>query len=355
MSQIQSYTVSLGADPEFFFKKDGEVIGSEKVIPVEGLGDNSLSPMVIRDGVQAELNPHPNTCREDFAKGLRNCFIKLADVMGDDVSVTINPDVKISQKEMDSLTDDSKKFGCASSKNSHGTDKIKVNPLTYLHRAGGGHIHLGRCNEHYKNDKLSKVLASPERTVAMLDLLVGNTCVLIDCNRGNIERRRHYGRAGEYRLPPHGLEYRTLSNFWLRNYQMVSLVMGLARHATDIVASSTVVKTDSLGRVSLRDGERAFDKELLSLVKMKDVVRAINKNDFDLAYSNFKKIEGLLMKITPDDTYIDRYPICKSNIKSFHKFVKKGLDYYLPEKDVVNYWVNFEGGQGFKEYIKDNV
>ena len=44
-------------------------------------------------------------------------------------------------------------------------------------------------------------------------------------------RRQFYGLAGEFRLPPHGLEYRTLSNFWLYHRSLAHLVFGVARAA----------------------------------------------------------------------------------------------------------------------------
>jgi len=31
--RLQHYTITMGCDPEFFFSKKGEIIGSEKIIP----------------------------------------------------------------------------------------------------------------------------------------------------------------------------------------------------------------------------------------------------------------------------------------------------------------------------------
>jgi hypothetical protein len=43
-------------------------------------------------------------------------------------------------------------------------------------------------------------------------------------------RRVFYGRAGEYRLPTYGIEYRVLSNFWLCAPPIAHLVLDLARN-----------------------------------------------------------------------------------------------------------------------------
>ena len=55
---LQPVSITYGADPEGFFMKDGKVIGSDKILPEEGLRLSPYtSPVVVRDGVQFELNP----------------------------------------------------------------------------------------------------------------------------------------------------------------------------------------------------------------------------------------------------------------------------------------------------------
>jgi len=42
-------------------------------------------------------------------------------------------------------------------------------------------------------------------------------------------RREYYGLAGEYRLPPHGLEYRSLSCAWIFHPKAAATILDLAR------------------------------------------------------------------------------------------------------------------------------
>ena len=70
--------VVIGCDPEFFFAKKGKIIGAEKVLPEDGLKyvpswGESKSKIII-DGVQAELNPRPNSCRASLADEISQCF-----------------------------------------------------------------------------------------------------------------------------------------------------------------------------------------------------------------------------------------------------------------------------------------
>ncbi len=349
MEILKKAWVTLGCDPEFFFRdKDGKLLGSEKVLPKGGLtyGEGKM----IIDGAQAELNPKADLCRELLGSAISDCFKGLAGRLKETGIVAI-PDfsqtISLSQEEMDALSDDCKKFGCMSSKNAHKTDKqaaIKVNPAKYMYRSAGGHIHMGHYYPDPRNGDYVPCLDNPKETIKVLDVIVGNTCVLIDRALGNVERRKNYGRAGEYRTPSHGLEYRTLSNFWLANYTLMSLVMGLTRMALDICHNGK--------------GE-----ELLSLVKIKNVEKAINTNNVDLARANFEAIEGFLSNIAnyndPENAN-GTYPICgEEDIALFYHFIKMGVEHWF-EEDIYLHWLTLgkHGGSpktGFNSFLKHQV
>lgn len=360
--KLSFLSLSFGCDPEFFFRDANGVVGAENILPASGLeynpgslgktdGANTvkgqmLNSKIIIDGVQAELNPRPNTCRANLGNEISCCFQKLVEHMKDkkQVSVDFSQTVSLTEEDFDKLSDNSKKLGCMPSKNAHNNGrvgKITVNPDVYRTRSAGGHIHCGNAYEkssYAKEDyeKSNDVLQNPVRFVEMLDILVGNTCVLLDRDPGNIERRKVYGKAGEFRTPPHGVEYRTLSNFWLKSYQLMSLVMGLTRHAFIIVAND-------------RDGE------FKSLVNMRDIAEAINKNDFDLALSNFNKIKQLLLDVTLDQN-TEHYCIRSGNILLFEHFVKKGIDYWF-KQDPVTHWCEMPEGHntGFGTFLATTV
>ncbi len=65
-----SKNVTFGCDPEFFFLKDGEVVESASVIVDGRSGDRNI---IITDGVQAELNPQPDTCRQSLGVNRTSC------------------------------------------------------------------------------------------------------------------------------------------------------------------------------------------------------------------------------------------------------------------------------------------
>lgn len=334
--QLHQSPIYLGTDPELFFEQDGEIIGAEKVLPEGGISGASGVGKVIIDGIQAELNPAPSHCREVLATNIARCLFSLKAVADQKkVKLSFKQTVQISQKEMDSLSDKSKQFGCSKSENAHQKDLTTgvKDGATYFYRSAGGHIHIGmpRTTDMY-SETYKAFKKEPERLVQMLDIIVGNFCVLIDRDEGNKLRRQTYGRAGEFRLPPHGLEYRTLSNFWLQNYTLMSLVFSLARLAVSIVCNS-------------KDTEIDYEQEILKATDMQDVIKAINDNDFDLARKNYDKIKKILAtcsKGTVKNNYYQDPPFTKGNLKLIDKFITgvevKGLGYWFKE-DVVTHWI----------------
>ena len=328
---IYTQNVNFGCDPEFFFSKSGKTVGAEKVLPENGLysGDSKI----IIDGVQAELNPSPRSCRALLGSEIGRCFQEinkqLKTLKG--LRISSSTTVKVTKKEMSSLSEKSQKFGCSPSKNLSGNSEMSIKDASkYMSRSAGGHIHIGVAG----NCKATReVLDNPDTLVQILDIIVGNTCVLIDRDKGNIERRKVYGKAGEYRTPPHGVEYRTLSNFWLRSYQLFGMVMGLTRQSVHICT----------------DG---FADKFIKLVDREKIVKAINTNDYDLAMQNFKAILPLLLKITPEN---NGYSVHGGNIKEFMYFIEKGIDYWFKE-EMLEHWVkHIYGKAGFELFLKREV
>lgn len=351
---VNNISPNLGCDPEFFFKQGGEVIGAEKVLPKGGLmSSNSVysGSKLIIDGVQAELNPAPSTCRALLSNNIVVCLCTLEETLKKQdkgVTVDFSRTVEISKEKLMELEEDSRKFGCAPSssiyRNATALKIAKVDPTEYRTRAAGGHIHFGKGPS---NSELYRALTTDhKKTVAMLDLICGNTSVLIDRDKGNIERRKVYGRAGEFRLPAHGLEYRTLSNYWLTSYPLMSFAFGMARLAVQLIADP-------------KEHDNYF-KAFTSKVKPKKIKDAINNNDFDLAMENYLNIEPLLLEVTKQDYYNDRWPINTFTVEKFHYFVdrikEQGLEYWFPNDPLTNWRARANNTMGgFGDFMRLQV
>ena len=342
---IREQTVVFGADPEFFFRQNGDVVGSERVLPKDGIEYEKEGPhipggngtvrggggKIIVDGVQAELNPRANVCRANMVNEIALCFQQIKRSYPD-MQVDFSPLVTVTESEFELLSKRSKKFGCNSSENVYtgAQSKITVDPSVVRDRPAGGHLHFGGNESTAVKNALNDV----NIIVPLFDIIVGNTCVLVDRNEGNKRRREMYGRAGEYRLKPYGIEYRTVSNFWLQHPHLMSMVMGLGRLAISIAVA----------------GE---GKNLMNLVNMSDIEKAINDNDYDLAMSNFNKIIDYVIELTGGD---EQLVLTTHTITQFRKFVELGVGHWFPDNGL-DYWVNAKEGHhmGFERFLTEVV
>lgn len=273
------YTCTVGADPELFVGrmvgKHFSALGSEKFVPEPS--SPSIWRNVVRDGVQCELRPSYTGCRQGFATSVSDALYVLSQHVSTynsahpkhQVAVTFRSLVKMTAKELQKLTPESRLLNCKPSLNAYGREQIKRDGNEYMIRTGSGHIHLGT--------QVAKEWDASE-VVRWMDLIAGIACVLVARSPHEAIRRETYGRAGEYRLPKHGIEYRVPSNFWLVDYRMCSMVTGLVRQALYMVQmnAKTAGKPANQWHASILENvEKAGGWDA--------VEKAINTNDWDLA------------------------------------------------------------------------
>lgn len=350
MSQVQysaadgklvggTVSVLFGSDPELFLANESGIIGAEKVIPKEGLATvassgwpypEGTSKGIVLDGVQVELHPPPAHCRQTFSASLAAIFSTLNETLKKSgATASFEPVVQVSKKEMDTLSDSAKALGCMPSLNAHNASAtVKLSKRDERVRSAGGHIHLGSqaIVRYHADTREMNLLASCE------DILVGLPCVMIDRDPHAAKRRKVYGRAGEYRLPSYGFEYRTLSNFWLRHYHLLSFVLAQARTAVNVWVTGTPTFS------SIAPYDKNTRDELLSLVDMKQVAKAINTNSLELAAEEWAKVKPW---IAGRLTAIHSGLCTREQLEDFEYFAAKiqehGLSYWFPEEPMVHW------------------
>lgn len=343
----------FGADPEIFLTSNGQVVGSERAIPKDGIATNEFSGVhssgvakLVRDGVQVELNLPATKCREWLAleiqmafRTLRGHLQKMADE-NKKFEVSFTQVVEVSQEELKALTPLSRRLGCQPSFNWYSpAATIGVNPDTYTKRSAGGHLHFGLPQD---------LMHVRSRLAPISDVLIGNTSVLIDRDPNAAERRKVYGRAGEFREPRHGFEYRTLSNYWLRSKELVGLVTGLMRLAVFVLDTSVA-----------KDGWPA-DEALMELVSLRDVEKAINENNLDLARANFEGVKVFLQKHLPKSSTGKHMEVSLDGDKlpAFEKFIRGidegGLERWFPTSPY-EHWQSCNWLTGWENFLYHEV
>ncbi len=321
---------AFGSDPEGFFKRRGKIIGSEKLIPENGI--SGIGGSVHRDGVQFELHPRIAYYNAQIGYNISGCFAALQERLkkAKGVSICFDGLVEVERKELDSLSPACRVLGCMPSYNIYGDKAINVDPVEYRKRSSGGHIHFGFYDNPLREDR--------RRMVPALDVMVGMFSVLLDRDPGAAERRENYGRAGEFRLPEHGLEYRTTSNFWLRDFTLMDFTFGMAHVAFAMTFQAV-------------NGDKSLWADLVKKVAIQKVRQAIDTNDFDLALKQVKHLVPFLKKNLPEQGF----PLTPKNLDKFIGFAvdanARGIETYFPTDKIVSNWLE-QKQETFAEFLE---
>ena len=248
LSKLENVTV--GADPEVFVADMSGTITSA----IGRVGGSKEYPRPVTDGgvqednVLAEFNINPAKSKIEFVCNITNVMHELKNILqNNDLQPVIIPSHKFTTQELDSFGPDAMEFGCSSEWNAW-DNKVMPRPKgdKVNLRTAGGHVHVGYQDpDHFTNVSLIK----------MMDYAIGIPSVLIDSDK---QRRRLYGKAGSMRHKDYGVEYRTLSNFWLNSDELTSWVY-----------DRTLWCTSNLHR--LHEFMEAYDS--------KEVKRIINRSD----------------------------------------------------------------------------
>lgn len=360
MSTLANASPHLGTDPELFIARIGRktgnryVTGSEKVvppggIPVGGGGHGSVE----RDGVQCELHPKAHHCRESLSVYLAGCLIALQTEISKkpDLRIDFRRVVHVGEKELASLEPGNQVLGCMPSLNFYGTMPLDVDGRVMRMRSGSGHFHIGSALINNGANAKATAVVEPNRLVPILDLVVGIPAVLLtrDTAEEEAKRRKYYGRAGEYRLPRHGLEYRTLSNFWLRSYQLYHLMAGQVRNALNICYTETLKQ----GTFGLHNLDLAAATDLLKKFDPGAVSDAINTNDFKAAKHIFDDQVKPVLSRMHIGTGLDA-----TTMRPFENIVAWGPDKFWKDDPtaIMNNWQTRSGGwESFSKSVPDYI
>jgi hypothetical protein len=334
----------LGADPELFITRGGKIVPSEEVVPTveEWMKTHyGLRPLIVRDGVQVELHTCPHSCRQVFVEHLRARFNDLSNLLrkathlgSEPLTIDWSPVIEIPREQFDVLSPECKRLGCMPSRNAYGDHGIDVEGETYRWRSAGGHMHFGFDGVCYDDvtDATAQTFKGWQELdipslVVLLDILVGNMSVLLERDPLQAIRRRTYGIAGEYRTPQYGVEYRVPSNFWLRHPILLHLMFGVARQA-----------------IVLWYNKR--ERDLISLVDIAKVRKAINESDADLALENFLPLRKFLREEFEKGDGDYAYPLAGSRIDFFEHFITKPLEEWFGTEHRDN-WQHRDGLTSF--------
>ncbi len=293
-------TMTIGCDPEFFLRerKSGKLISA---IPfITGTKDEPLRlPLggnIQRDNVAMEIATDPADSMENFIGNIRNTLTEAIKTLPSDTEIVAAPSANF---DPDQLTHpEALRFGCDPD---YDAWEVKENEkpcaVDNTFRSCGAHIHVGTDG----NDENAFLLdfEGKLQMVKVMDCIHGIISSVLDSNKEAIDRRQLYGKPGAHRPKEYGVEYRVLSNYWLKSPITVMMMYSLTQDALSIV----------------RDGKA---DELIEEMDENQVRNTISNGDANVA---MKMIEiSLLPRLSKDSVFYFNEALAKvkANDMNFH-------------------------------------
>lgn len=226
---------TIGTDPEFFIKnKNGDFVNAEKLFP-----GTKEEPFLMESGaglqtdnVAVEFASAVAKNGEDFVNKLRATFNELFKMIPEEHVLDLSASALFPEKELQ--TPQAQLFGCSVSYCAWALRENDQPCATESNlRSTGAHIHIGKA-ENDGNDFLLDPYGKVN-TVRVCDAIHGITSIMLDTSVESLKRRELYGKAGEHRPTPYGVEYRTLSSFWLKSPNLVMMIDSFTQDALRII------------------------------------------------------------------------------------------------------------------------
>ena len=224
---------TIGTDPEFMLRKNGNIFSSIGIVDgTKQKKKKSGDYEFYCDNVLVEVALPPSKTRQNFIDNIKNCLIALSKEVApyepfiqsshvydksqlncrEALEISCTPE--ICAYEMQGVAGDSTLF-----------ERVDL-------RSAGGHIHLGsevilRTEKDFPVNKF--------HTIRLLDLFLGIPSILIDKDPTSNARREIYGKAGRFRDTPYGVEYRSMSNFWLGSPVFTGLIYDICEFTLNFI------------------------------------------------------------------------------------------------------------------------
>lgn len=271
---INLENLKIGADPELFaFDEDTKNFMSVHNV-LQGTKDQPFPVnrgAVQVDGTAAEFNIEPVSCREDFLTNITTVQHQLQQILPNSYHLQAVPVATFQKDYFDKLPEECKLLGCDPDFNAWNHGQQNPDPeATDAQRVAGGHVHLGWTEDKDIHDPAHTAISM--HLIRQLDFLLGLSSLSWDTDT---IRRKTYGRAGAYRIKPYGVEYRTLSNAWLKHSDTILKVYDLSVAAVK-AATEDIWFEDRFGPVA----EEIINK---SNTKEAEAILSTIREEFDIA------------------------------------------------------------------------
>jgi hypothetical protein len=274
--------ITMGADPELFVKDRAT---NKYISPHTFLPGTKHKPYTTEygavqvDGLAAEFNIKPASSSDHFQFFIEQTIRSLKTYLPPNHSLVVSPTATFDQAYWDNLPEHVKELGCDPDFNawtSRPNDRPDDGGKPF--RTAGGHIHIGWLHgkQMVENPHSPGHMDDCATIVRQLDFMLGIPSLLWDRDSA---RRKLYGKAGAFRPKPYGVEYRPLSNTWLRNKSLTNYVYHTTFHTVRNLLKGNV---DLIEEQVQDRAQRTIDNDDIEYAKSKEFVSILNKLDGNL-------------------------------------------------------------------------
>jgi hypothetical protein len=210
--------VMIGCDPEMFLKQ-GDYVSAHGLIPGTKEAPHSVTNGAVQvDGMAVEFNITPAQDEEAFITNINTVMAQLRAMLPEH-EVVADPVAQFTREYMSSQPAEALELGCEADYNAY-TGEANPRPNgDVAFRTAGGHVHIGWTKDMPIDDP--DHVEACQMLARELDFYLGIPSVFWDHDD---RRRELYGKPGAYRVKPYGVEYRSLSNAWLRDEDLMRIV-----------------------------------------------------------------------------------------------------------------------------------
>jgi hypothetical protein len=232
---------TFGGDPEVFLELNGKFVSAEDengpIIPGTKKKPHPVKGGAVQvDGVACEFNINPSKNYNEFMTSIRDTVYSLKDMVravNKDFNLKPVPTAYFDKEYFDKLPAHVRKLGCDPDFNAQKNGEVNAPPSTdEPFRTGSGHVVIGWTKDRRVDEEghlNDCILVTKE-----LDRYLYYASLDWDTDEN---RRKLYGQLGSFRPKPYGVEYRVLSNAWLKDTQTIRKVFNLTKKVVESIDS----------------------------------------------------------------------------------------------------------------------
>lgn len=235
----------IGADPEVFASIKGQPVSAHGLLPGSKLKPHPVINGAVQvDGVAMEFNITPARTEAEFVKNIFSVYgqmLSIARSKSPEVEPLLTPIVKFTKTIWDGVPRSAKILGCSLDMDAYLLTPRAAPNIPQGVRTAAGHIHIGWCKD--------QDIHAPDH-LQMCAELTKALDVTFKCTEKidphNVKRQRYYGPWGAFRPKTYGMEYRSLSNFWLQSEALTRWIYQRTAWTVASLRAGREVRMDTL-------------------------------------------------------------------------------------------------------------